>query len=156
MSLIALSLLPLLAIYHLQRPWDTHLISPPAKDSSSESVPLNDAETSSLTALKVIPRAQDDSFDEEASTNSKQLWREMIKNASQISNPEVGSLPQPTGPLLGQENQNVGRTQTRLLPDFFKPQEERPDRPKISGKLLTNDDDEIVGAKVSVSLPTQH
>ena len=154
-SLIALSILPLLAIYHLQRPWDTNMVSPAIKGSSPELALPNDAKASSLSVLKVIPGNQGDSFDEQSSANSKQLWRDIVKNASQI-NPEVGSFSQLENPLFNQGNQNVALSQTRLLPDFFRPEEEKRDRPKISGKLLTNDDDEIVGAKVSVSLPTQH
>ena len=156
MLLIALSILPLLAIYHLQRPWDTNMVSPAIKGSSPELALPNDAKASSLSVLKVIPGNQGDSFDEQSSANSKQLWRDIVKNASQINHPEVGSFSQLGNPLLNQGNQNVALSQTHLLPDFFRPKEEKRDRPKISGKLLTNDDDEIVGAKVSVSLPTQH
>ena len=132
------------------------MVSPAIKGSSPELAPPNDAKASSLSVLKVIPSDQGDSFDEQSSANSKQLWRDIVKNASQINHPEVGSFSQLENPLFNQGNQNVALSQTRLLPDFFRPEEEKRDRPKISGKLLTNDDDEIVGAKVSVSLPTQH
>ena len=155
-SLIALSVLPLLAVYHLQRPWDTSLTSPPLQDSSSEITSPQDVTTSSRIAPKEILGDRDFVPTDEVSPNSKQLWREMIKNVAPIDNPKIGPLAQPEGSPLSENNHSAEHSQTSLLPDFFKPQKEKPARPKISGKLLTNHDDEIVGAKVSVSLPTQH
>lgn len=93
-------------------------------------------------------------------------WREAIKTTTQstpsvqtpklLTDASLASAPQNNNPPPMQALIDNGHLHASLLPDFFSNDKQKPSKAKLSGKLITDEEDEIVGAKVSVSLPTQH